>query len=125
MNKNTKELIAKAVPYKDGTPLYGIYVIPSERPYEGPWAPNDYEHMILIGLSEDENGEFVYYLIENEIAGNDIDVLSFFRSKVQSIDVPHKYSAVRIIFSEPVIIKERYSSISPVCAQTKEDLKTL
>lgn len=120
MNENTKELIAKAVPYKDGTVLYGVYVIPSERPYVGPWAPNEYEHMILVGMGEDENGEFVYYLIENEENGEDIDVLTFFRSRIQSIDIPHEYSAVRIIFTEPVTIKERYSSISPVTIKSSE-----
>lgn len=113
MNENTKKLIEKAKPYKVGTEITSMYVIPSERPYQGPWTPNDYEHMILIGVDDDAESGEAFYLISHEDEGSDIDVLMFFLSKVHSIDVPQAFSAVRLVFATPVVIDECLSSITP------------
>lgn len=110
MNKKQKALVAKAELYPLGTPLDGLYVIPSGRLYKGFFDKKKWEHMILVGYNiENEK----YYLIENS-EHEDIDVVTFFHfSHVFSVDIPHEYEAIRLVFDNPVKIDEIMSAVTP------------
>ena len=114
MTKKQKALIEKAEPYVLNTPLTAIYIIPSGRPYKGPFTGNGFEHMILIG--EDAIEERYYYINPEE----EVDVLTFFHlSTVHSIDVPCRHGTIRVCFREPVIVDELLSAITPKAIDTK------
>ena len=120
MTDKQKELINKATKkYRKGIELEYIYVIPSERLYNGPWIPTTYEHMILIG----ETIEGDHYLISNDKPDEDIDVLTLFLSRVIAIDIPHEYDSVRLCFENPIVIDECLSSISPKAVDHLEALE--
>ncbi len=116
MNKKQKALLDKCVPYEPGTPLTSILIIPSGRLYKGPFYPNGYDHMILVGENTDNNK--LYYINPN----SETDVLAIFHvAHVYSIDIPHEYGgAVRVCFDTQVQIPDlSYSSIIP--RSIKED----
>lgn len=86
MKKGAKELIAKAVPRKHDK-FFELYVIDSERAYNGFWGKNGYNEIILIGRA---SGCEEYELITDHS-----DVIHVFRGGFD-IDVDSKQGVVRI-----------------------------
>ena len=96
MNKKLKELIKKALPYKDEI-LNGLLIVNSGKLYNGFWGKNGYNNIIVIGHELRKNNTRQYYfLTENS------DVVDIENIESCHIDIDHDLGCVGVWFCKPI-----------------------
>ena len=102
MKKGAKELIAKAVPRTHDN-FCELYVIDSEKAYDGFWGKNGYNNIILIGRAKDCE---LYELITDYS-----DAIHIFNGGCD-IDISHENGVIRLWSNKGFSLQNKpYSSV--------------
>lgn len=103
MKKAVKEFIEKAVPLKSKA-FQELFIIDSEKVYDGFWGKNGYNKIILIGRPP--KGE------EYELITDFSDAIVFSQSCSRcTIDIPSSTGIVRLWWDKPIKIESLLSTV--------------
>lgn len=103
MKKAIKGFIGKAVPLKSKV-FQELFIIDSEKAYDGFWGRNGYNKIVLIGRPP--NGE------EYELITDYSDAIVFSQScSGCTIDIPNSTGIVRLWWDKPIEIESLLSSV--------------
>lgn len=104
MKKAVKEFIEKAVPLKSEV-FQELFIIDSEKAYDGFWGKNGFNDIILIGRAPKSE--------EYELITNYSDAIWFYRSyRGCTIDIPNKTGVIRLYFDTPIKIQSLLSTVT-------------
>lgn len=110
MKNNQKKFIESAKPFKEGLEFRAIYIINSEKDYNGFWEENGYRQIIVIGETLDNE----LYKIE----GSQYDVLEIEQNsyinyaKWLRFEIHHNDDCLHMWVDRPYMIKCKNNTIS-------------
>ena len=109
MNKS----IEKAEDYELGKPLSSIYIISTNKLYDGFWEKNGYNGIIIIGVGYIEDK---LYFVNRDYECDVIDfsfigVGHFINVRRMGIEIPHDKNCIHIWFDKPICFKDLLSTM--------------